>query len=177
MAERTCTVDGCENRHRCKGYCDKHYQRWRKHGDPLHAQVQVSRRGTCEVDGCTSPIKARRLCCRHYQRWKNHGDPTAGEPPRIVGDDLARLLAKADTTDPDGCWLWGASINADGYGIFRYDGAMRGAHRVAYLLLAGPVPDGHEIDHLCSVRHCVNPAHMEPVTHEENVRRSSRWAA
>lgn len=71
----------------------------------------------------------------------------------------------------DGCWAWAAARNQHGYGQFRLDGRMRAAHRVAYELMIGPIPDGLDIDHLCRVRHCVNPAHLEPVTTQENVRR------
>ena len=67
-------------------------------------------------------------------------------------------------------------VNADGYGVFRFDGQMGGAHRFAYRLLVGPIHEGMELDHLCRTRHCVNPAHMEVVTHAENVRRSARWS-
>jgi hypothetical protein len=68
----------------------------------------------------------------------------------------------------DGCWLWSGQLNDDGYGIIR----RRSAHRYAYTLLVGEIQDGMEIDHTCSNRHCVNPAHMEPVTHTENIQRS-----
>jgi hypothetical protein len=72
------------------------------------------------------------------------------------------------------CWLWTAGLyNNTGYGQFR----RRGAHRVAYEALIGPIPKGLEIDHLCRVRHCVNPAHMELVTKVENVMRGESPAA
>lgn len=76
-----------------------------------------------------------------------------------------------------GCWLWTAAINRGGYGVFRAgsrsDGTRRQvtAHRYAYFHLAGDIPEGLVIDHLCRVKHCVNPAHMEPVTTGENTRR------
>ena len=69
--------------------------------------------------------------------------------------------------DESGCWLWMASLNRKGYGSFQ----SQAAHRVAYQLLVGPIPDGLHIDHLCRVRNCVNPSHMEPVTPAENQRR------
>ena len=70
-----------------------------------------------------------------------------------------------------GCWLWTASLNRDGYGNF-WDGVkyLR-AHQFSYLTAYGPVPDGMEIDHLCGVRACVNPAHLEAVPHIVNCRR------
>lgn len=70
------------------------------------------------------------------------------------------------------CWIWRASRSPDGYGWFRLNGRMMRAHIVAYEFLVGTVPSGLELDHLCSNRGCVNPAHLEPVTHVENVRRS-----
>jgi hypothetical protein len=76
-----------------------------------------------------------------------------------------------------GCWLWTASQTYAGYGRLQVtDEAGRstawGAHRAAYVAWVGPVPDGLHLDHLCRVRHCVNPRHLEPVTNEENLKRS-----
>lgn len=87
----------------------------------------------------------------------------------------ARFWAKVDRSDEDGCWLWLAHTAA-GYGRFRLSNPRRieGAHRVAYELLIGPIPEGLDIDHLCRNRSCVNPAHLEPVTRGENVRRGAR---
>lgn len=68
------------------------------------------------------------------------------------------------------CWLW-LGTGSGGYGAFRWMGKMRQAHRLAYELLVGPVPADRELDHLCRVRRCVNPDHLEPVTHRTNVLR------
>lgn len=74
-------------------------------------------------------------------------------------------------TDPSGCWLWTAALNSRGYPCFAISDRSQLAHRVAYQALVGPIPAGLEIDHLCRVPRCVNPAHLEPVTREENLRR------
>ena len=76
-----------------------------------------------------------------------------------------------------GCWLWTGALNRCGYGNFRILGRTRSAHRVAYELERGPVPEGLDIDHLCRNRACVNPAHMEPVTTQVNVLRGESFAA
>lgn len=72
-----------------------------------------------------------------------------------------------------GCWEWTASRWRNGYGQFGMKGTMRAAHRVAYELSIGPIPEDLEIDHLCRNRGCMNPAHMEPVPHSVNLARSS----
>ncbi len=77
-----------------------------------------------------------------------------------------RFWAKVEQTDY--CWLWKASLNRDGYGHVRVDGKTWLAHRYAYALANGAIPSGLTLDHLCRVRHCVRPDHLEPVTHAEN---------
>lgn len=72
-----------------------------------------------------------------------------------------------------GCWLWQGAITSAGYGTTAVEGRTRGAHRVAYEAFVGPIPPGLQIDHLCRVRHCVNPDHLEPVTSLENTLRGA----
>lgn len=72
----------------------------------------------------------------------------------------------------DGCWLWLRSTSSDGYGWTSLDNRTHQAHRLIYCLLRGDPPSGLVLDHLCRVRHCVNPDHLEPVTPGENLRRS-----
>jgi hypothetical protein len=79
-----------------------------------------------------------------------------------------RFFEKVDAGD---CWLWTGTLAGGGYGWFLADGKSTPAHRWAYEYLVGPIPDGLDIDHLCRVRRCVNPDHLEPVTRIENVRR------
>jgi hypothetical protein len=93
--------------------------------------------------------------------------------PRVPLAD--RFWAKVDRRGPDDCWIWlGAKISS-GYGTIYFGGKVRIvlAHRVAFELEVGPIPDGLELDHLCFERACVNPAHLEPVTKQENLRREA----
>lgn len=80
-----------------------------------------------------------------------------------------RFWSKVDKAGD--CWLWTAACNSEDYGHFWFDRRQHQAHRVAYELLVGPIPDGLQIDHLCRTPRCVNPAHLEPVTSRENTLR------
>lgn len=84
------------------------------------------------------------------------------------------FAAKVRTTD---CQVWIGSTNSKGYGLVCVgDGKIELAHRIAYEHQYGPIPDGLVIDHLCRVRNCVNPLHLEAVTSGENQRRGRRAA-
>jgi len=85
----------------------------------------------------------------------------------------ARFWRKVDFGAPGDCWRWTGAISDTGYGDFFLSisvGTVR-AHRWAYEERRGPIPRGMDLDHLCRVRHCVNPDHLEPVTRAENLRR------
>lgn len=76
-----------------------------------------------------------------------------------------------------GCWIWTGPLDTHGYGQARVTGRTAIAHRVVYTAIIGEIPAGLELDHLCRVRACVNPHHLEPVTHRENVLRVEGVAA
>ena len=73
----------------------------------------------------------------------------------------------------DGCWLWAGAVMSTGYGKLTWQYQQMLAHRASYELHVGPIPDGMQIDHLCEVRLCVNPKHLEPVMQYENLRRAA----
>ena len=83
--------------------------------------------------------------------------------------DLPKRFQEKIEFRKSGCWDFTGAIADDGYGRFWWIGRTGQAHRYAY----GLVPEGMELDHLCRNRRCCNPAHLEPVTHLENVRRGA----
>lgn len=123
---------------------------------------------TCIWDDCQKPPIARGYCSPHYAKARKRGMIEPLPPP----DHEALFWAKVDKLGPDECWLWTAYKRPAGYGTIGTNrGGHKQAHRVAYEMLVRPIPEGLELDHLCRVTSCVNPAHLEPVTRAENRRR------
>ena len=86
-----------------------------------------------------------------------------------------RFWNKVRFTD-SGCWEW-VGAKAHGYPQIWLDGRTQQAHRVAYVVLRGAIRDGLTLDHLCCNSICVNPDHLEPVTHQVNILRGNGMAA
>ena len=92
----------------------------------------------------------------------------------VVTDSIEHRFGEKCWYNPyTGCIEWMGWLNRDGYGGLVVDGVRWLAHRLAYTLAHGQFPAGLESDHLCRNRSCVNPEHIEPVTHRENTLRSS----
>jgi hypothetical protein len=87
-------------------------------------------------------------------------------------NEAERFKAKVNINTQTGCWEWTAAKGTNGYPMFWFGGKMGRAHRWAYAHWKGDIPDGMHLDHLCRVRHCVNPDHLEAVTASENMLRS-----
>lgn len=180
---RECSVDECTEKARARGLCNRHYARWRKFGDPLKGKNR-SGRNQCTVDECDRWVFGHGYCVPHYKRWRRWGDPNVKRPKIPAEQRFWSKVKKNGAMPPQAtaqgaCWDWKAGKTKAGYGVFRpAHGQGTLAHRYAYELLIGPIPEGLVIDHLCRNRGCVNPDHMEPVTTGENTRRGfgiSTW--
>ena len=82
---------------------------------------------------------------------------------------LQELIRTGHPDKSDECWPWPGARNSKGYGLIWFDGRMQLAHRVAYELHIGPIPDGLMLDHICHERACFNPRHLQPVTNSQNM--------
>lgn len=88
-----------------------------------------------------------------------------------AGQSIADYIQSRVQVDEAGCWIWQLATSTSGYGVVRLWRWRGYAHRYTYTHLVGPIPEGLQLDHLCRVRRCVNPAHLEPVTNHVNVLR------
>ena len=159
-----------------QGLCRRHYTTLRRHGDPLHeTRPYVRQPLECTEGDCGEPVHARSLCKQHYNQLL-YTEKTSRRNKRFWD--------KVNRSGTSGaCWPWTGYLQSNGYGTFGVTGT-RLAHRIAYELIVGPVPDGLVLDHLCHTadpscadtdeclhRRCCNPEHLEPVTRRENIAR------
>lgn len=132
-------------------------------------------RTVCAFDGCGQPAHSKNVpWCGGHRDQIRRGKPLT---PIVRGlTQEQRFWAKvkrAEGGHEDRCWLWIAAVDKRGYGRFNRRDIKKVvfAHRYAWELMKGEPPPPGDLDHLCRVPACVNPAHLEPVSHSENVRR------
>jgi hypothetical protein len=113
---------------------------------------------------------AKRRFCSDICKGIGHHPPvqTGKETPLDV-----RLWRRVEKKGPDECWLWTGITDACGYGMLRRGGSTPGwhkAHRLAYTLSVGPIPEGLHVLHRCDCPACCNPQHLWVGTHADNMR-------
>lgn len=172
-------VEDCKKPAFRHGWCSMHYSRWKRYGDftTVNKPGSPRRLGECSVDDCSKEAIARDYCNKHYTRWSKFGDPLIVKLDREQSIE-ERFWSKVNKNGPipdyaphlGPCWIWTKGL-ADGYGAFSIDNVQHKAHVLSYTWIKGEIPEGWERDHLCRVRACVNPDHLEAVTHRVNVAR------
>lgn len=159
---RLCSLSGCNQPHSCKGYCARHYKQNKGRGQG------------CSVKGCMARHECRGFCSRHYVRFRAHGDPLFTKLPRGDGDTPEqRFWSRVDKTPghgPNGdCWHWLGKPMNNGYGSLYWYGKNHRAHRVAWMLVKGVMPQ-MDLLHSCDNRLCCNPSHLREGTHRDNTK-------
>lgn len=164
---RICSISGCSNPARKRGWCTKHYQRWQVNGDP---ERLVRKRNFCSVEGCEAPVASGGLCGKHHMRWKRHGST---DLVRAANGDLMRYLIEvALPYQGTSCLFFPYNKSSNGYGQVRYEGQLYIASRLVCQLAHGEPPDpSYDAAHNCGrgADGCVNPNHLRWATRIENL--------
>jgi hypothetical protein len=136
---KTCAIKDCNKPAKTRGWCPKHYARWRRHSDPNQVAYQYRR---CSKPGSTA--------VQQFWELVNQNGPT---------------MPHMQTP----CWIWTGGKIGNGYGGFRIDGHQFLVHRFAYETVTGEELGEKEIDHICHNTLCVNPTHLRPATRKQNL--------
>lgn len=125
---------------------------------------------TCTL--CDEPYLAKGYCRRHYWANYHHGDPhhtlRKTRPRNLSGEELLRWYGWE--TNARGCWVFSGGEVNKGHSRIPIDGRMVVTHRYAYEVWVGPIPKGKMLLHSCDNGPCINPKHLRPGTHKENMR-------
>lgn len=172
----TCSADGCTRPKARRGSLCFGHRSTRARARRLERLLAGETGLLCHVHGCPRPREDATLCRSHRAAVRRGATIEALRPyPETVED---RFRAKLTVLD-SGHWMWTGATSSEGrYGAFYYEGNVIPAHVASWLMFRGPIPDGAtDVDHLCRKTLCVNPDHLDPKTHRENVLVGDSFAA
>lgn len=122
----------------------------------------------CKYPDCGRRVYGHGWCQMHYTRVRKHGDPDTRLRNRGSGSTEENFWAQVEKGDE--CWIWTGHLYSNGYGQSWVQETKTGAlaHRLAWQLTRGTIPDGMQLDHTCWNRACVNPGHLRLATSKQN---------
>jgi len=131
-----------------------------------------------ECESTAGTKRSRGLCQPCHARHWRAGDLNRFPMTRHGKPLEVRLFENVSVPSLWGaCWPWKGCLNRNGYATLKVGGKTRAAYKISYVMAYGEIATGLELDHLCRVRSCVNPLHLEAVTHEVNSLRGESFAA
>ena len=126
-------------------------------------------RGSCSIEGCNLAHLARGFCTKHWNEWR--ASVTPEEFVRRRYQTLNEALDGRSRASDGGCLIWTGNVAGPEpyqYGVLTFGGKKLYAHRVAYEVAKGAIPEGMDVDHICHVRLCVNADHLRPASRKQN---------
>lgn len=158
---RICSVAHCGKRHEAKGYCLKHYQRFKTHG-LSGVENEPTRDRTCSLEGCTSRHFGHGYCVRHYVRWRKTGSTDAvGFTP--IGEPLRFFWETVIPFDGDECLVWPFARSKQGYAMMNFEQKNWVVSRLVLTMTEGAPPHkSMDAAHSCGKgdHGCVNRRHL-----------------
>ena len=173
-----CSIDGCGGKVQARGWCFKHYMRWRKHGSPHVNLKEIKRLKVCSVDGCERRHRSKGMCSMHRRRVMKHGSPHIRKKRDNGFPSREHMMENSCVSESSyngvNCREWGMSINSDGYGNMTINRKNYKSHRVMWEIENGPIEGGLHCLHHCDNRACLEIRHLFLGSNLDNVRDKMR---
>lgn len=166
---KKCSILQCDKPAASRGWCQKHYTRWRRRGDPETLLLTFADK--CKVSGCDGSFKMNNgYCNKHMLRIRRYGSPDIVHA--LIGHgvtDEERFWSLVNRRGTEDCWEWQGGVGTHGYGRATLNGKRMTTHRLAWTLAHGHEPQ-LQILHSCDNKRCVNPQHLREGTLQDNSR-------